>query len=147
WPRRYRLTPDAVARLAVAGGGTAVVFVEVDLASMTQTLLKQKVDRYLAYAADRAWYGEHPHCPPLLLLTTTTTRAATFVRTAKPPLDQYERRYASGDRAETPVVTACGLVRDPARAVVEPCWMLPDAAAGELSLAEILAERLDAQVQ
>jgi hypothetical protein len=54
------------------------VFVEVDLASMTQTLLKRKVARYLDYAADGAWEGTFPHCPPLLLLTTTPTRAATF---------------------------------------------------------------------
>jgi DNA-binding transcriptional ArsR family regulator len=82
WSRRYRVTPDAVAQVMLPGAGSAVVFVEVDLASMTQTLLKQKVARYLAYAADRAWHGMHPHCPPLLLLTTTATRAATFVRAA-----------------------------------------------------------------
>jgi DNA-binding transcriptional ArsR family regulator len=82
WPRRYRLTPDAVAQARLSGSGDVVAFVEVDLASMTQTLLKQKVARYLAYAADRAWYGVHPQCPPLLLLTTTATRAATFVRAA-----------------------------------------------------------------
>jgi DNA-binding transcriptional ArsR family regulator len=122
WSRRYRVTPDAVAQVMLPGAGSAVVFVEVDLASMTQTLLKQKVARYLAYAADRAWHGMHPHCPPLLLLTTTATRAATFVRAAQPLLDQHERTYATGDRAETPVVAACGHVRVPARAIVEPCW-------------------------
>nr|WP_275941261.1 replication-relaxation family protein [Planosporangium flavigriseum] len=147
WSRRYRLTPDAVTQVLLASAGSAVIFVEVDLASMTQTLLKQKVVRYLAYAADRAWLGVHPHCPPLLLLTTTATRAATFVRAAQPLLDQHERAYATGDRAEAPVVAACGHVCDPARAIVEPCWMLHEAAAGELTLAEILTERLDAQAE
>ncbi|HZN72888.1 MAG TPA: replication-relaxation family protein [Micromonosporaceae bacterium] len=52
----YRLTPDAAATLTVDGANVAV-FIEVDLASMTQTLLKQKVARYLAYADDRAWEG------------------------------------------------------------------------------------------
>src|SRR5262249_39674944 len=68
WSRRYRLTPDAVAHVTMPDGSPAVAFIEVDLASMTQTLLKEKVARYLAYAADRAWEGIHPYCPPMLLL-------------------------------------------------------------------------------
>lgn len=117
---------------------------------MTQTLLREKVNRYLAYAAGSIWYGEQLHCPTLLLLTTTATWAAAFRRAAKPKplLDQYEHRYTSGDRSETPVVAACGLVGDLGRAVVEPCRMRPDPAAGEATLTEILAERLDdAQAQ
>jgi hypothetical protein len=51
------VTPDAVARLTLAGGESTAVVIEVDLASMTQTLLRQKVERYLAYAADQAWDG------------------------------------------------------------------------------------------
>src|SRR5690606_36483171 len=34
-----RLTPDALATLTLPDGGEAVVFIEVDLASMTQTVL------------------------------------------------------------------------------------------------------------
>jgi hypothetical protein len=52
-------------------GADAVAFVEVELASMTQTVLKQKVLRYLAYADDLAWQDRYPYCPPMLLLTTT----------------------------------------------------------------------------
>ena len=48
WSRRYRLTPDAVAHVRMPDGSPAVAFIEVDLASMTQTLLKEKVARYLA---------------------------------------------------------------------------------------------------
>lgn len=138
---RYRLTPDAVARFTLPGASNVVAFVEVDLASMTQTLLKQKLARYVAYADDRAWEGVYPHCPPLLLFTTTATRAATFARTAAQVVG---RRFEPDDPAAELVVAACGLVRDPARAVVEPCWMLPETAAAELTLEESLVERVDA---
>jgi hypothetical protein len=142
WTRRNRLTPDAVATVTVAGSGIACVFVEVDLASMTQTVLKQKVARYLAYAAARAWKGAFPHCPPMLLLTTTPTRAATFVRAASRPLA--EQRAAVEDPGAALIVAACGHVRQPARAVAEPCWTLPETTT-ELTLAEILTDRLAAQ--
>ncbi len=46
--RQYRLTPDAVVTFDLSAGGTMVAFVEVDLATMTQTLLKQKLARYVA---------------------------------------------------------------------------------------------------
>lgn len=100
WSRRYRLTPDAVARVTMPDGSPAVAFIEVDLASMTQTLLKEKVARYLTYAADRAWQGIHPYCPPMLLLTTTATRAATFVRAAGQLIDQHERMLPFDDPAD-----------------------------------------------
>jgi hypothetical protein len=140
----HRLTPDSVGTVRV-DGSEVVVFVEVDLASMTQTVLKQKVARYLAYAADRAWEGRHPHCPPMLLLTTTATRAASFVHAAGQVIARHERSADIRDRAAALVIAACGLVRNPARAVVEPCWSLPDASVAELTLAELLAERLDAE--
>lgn len=147
WSRRYRLTPDAVARVTMPDGSPAVAFIEVDLASMTQTLLKEKVARYLTYATDRAWQGIHPYCPPMLLLTTTATRAATFVRAAGQLIDQHERMLPFDDPADMLVVAACGHVHDPARAVTEACWKVPEAAAAELTMAELLSERLDAQAE
>jgi transcription initiation factor IIE alpha subunit len=146
WSRRYRLTPDAVAHVQMPDGSSAVAFIEVDLATMTQTLLKEKVARYLAYAADRAWEGVHPYCPPMLLLTTTATRAATFVRAAGQLIAQREDRLPFEDPADVLVVTACGHVRNPARAITEACWKVPDAAAAELTLADLLGERIDAQI-
>jgi hypothetical protein len=142
--RRYRLTPDAVATLTLTGRETVAVFVEVDLASMTQTLLKQKLARYLAYAADHAWEDTFAHCPPLLLLTTTATRAATFVRTAGQVLAHNGQTHDADDPAAALVVAACGHVRDPARAITEPCWMPPETAAAEATLAELLTDRAHA---
>jgi hypothetical protein len=139
-----RLTPDAVATLSVDGRQSAA-FVEVDLASMTQTILKQKVARYLAYAEDLAWQDRYPYCPPMLLLTTTATRAASFVRVAGQVISKHRQRLEGTDPAAMLVVAACGLVRDPARAVIEPCWALSEAAVADLTLAEILAERAEAK--
>jgi hypothetical protein len=134
----YRLTPDAVATVRPGDA----VFIEVDLATMTQTLLKQKVLRYLAYAADRVWEDTFPQCPPMLLLTTTPTRAATFARVAGQVL---ARALDIRDPAGLLVVAACGLVRDPAQAIVEPCWSPTEPGAAELTLAELLAERVEAR--
>ena len=153
--RTRRLTPDAVLRAEVTTGDVvaeAVAFIEVDLASMTQTQLREKLERYRLYATDRAWQGVYPHCPPLLLLTTTAARATTFVRTSRrvlaadAPSHRYRRPEADLD-AEALVVAACGLVRDPGRAVVEPVWAPPEQAAAELTLAQLLAERVAAQAR
>jgi hypothetical protein len=64
------------------------------------------------------------------------------VRAASRPLD--EQRAAAADPGAALVVAACGHVREPGRAVAEPCWTLPDTTT-ELTLAEILTERLHAQ--
>lgn len=153
--RTRRLTPDAVLTAEVTADGVvgkAAAFVEVDLASMTQTQLREKLDRYRTYAHDRAWAGVFPHCPPLLLLTTTAARATTFVRTSRRTLaaDVSVSRYRPVDEqadAEALVVAACGLVRDPDRAVVEAVWAPPETAAAELTLAQLLAERVVAQAR
>lgn len=166
------LTPDAVLTADVAAGegaAEAVAFVEVDLATMSQTQLRAKLANYLAYADDRAWAGTWPHCPPLLLVTTTEARARTWIRAAGKRLQAHRRVQGRqfwvrgrdrGEiaRAERLVVAACGLVRDPAAAVTGPVWLLPtdpDPDDGEtagvpaggpvVTLAELLAERATAQ--
>ncbi len=123
-----------------------MAFVEVDLASMTQTVLKQKVARYLAYADDLAWQGRYPYCPPMLLLTTTQTRAVSFLRAAGQVIAKHQSTTDPQDQAAELVVAACGLVRDPGPAVGEPRWALSDDSAPDLTLAEILAERAAAKV-
>jgi hypothetical protein len=138
-----RLTPDAVGTFSF-DGGEAVAFVEVDLASMTQTLLKQKVARYLAYADDLVWQDRYPYCPPMLLLTTTPTRAVSFLRAAGQVIARHRSTTDPQDRAAKLVVAACGLVRDPGQAVTEACWALPDDSMTDLMLADILAERAKA---
>jgi hypothetical protein len=146
-----RLTPDGTAHADVAAGAAAFC-IEVDLATTTQNALKLKVERYLAYARAQAWWGVHPHCPPMLLLTTTPGRAATFIRAAQRILNpRVDRRPTVGylgdavtENAERLVVAACGLLRDPARAVTEPVWTLADPGATEVTLAELLGERVAA---
>ncbi|WP_018255968.1 replication-relaxation family protein [Salinispora mooreana] len=156
--RLRRLTPDAVALVDLAAAdvvGQAAVFIEVDLASMTQVLLREKVARYLAYAADGAWEGVWPHCPPLLLLTTTPSRAATFIAAAAKLMTSARSqtgRYGGQPgrdiaAAQALVVAACGLVRSPADAVTGTVWMLPAEAAAQVTLAELLAERVNAQAR
>jgi hypothetical protein len=112
---------------------------------MTQTVLKQKVARYLAYADDLAWQDRHPYCPPMLLLTTTQARAVSFLTAARQVVAKHRRSADPQDRAATLVVAACGLVRDPGDAVAQVCWGLPDDSAADLTLAEILAERVAAK--
>ncbi|MEH0826295.1 MULTISPECIES: replication-relaxation family protein [unclassified Micromonospora] len=157
--RQRRLTPDAVLLVDVDHAGvvgTAAAFVEVDLATMSQAVLREKVTRYLAYAEDRAWENVWPHCPPLLLLTTTEARAATFLAAAGKQLAAARRgRLVYGGQAGRDIadaraltVAACGLVRDPAAAVVDaPVWLLPGEAATRASLAELLAGRITAQAR
>ncbi|NLU81118.1 hypothetical protein HCA58_22805 [Micromonospora sp. HNM0581] len=135
---------------AVLTDGTATAaFVEIDLASMTHTQLKAKLDRYRAYTRDEAWRDRFPHCPPLLLLTTTTHRAVTFTRTTarhlKDDTPAHYRRiiddYTLIAEHGRLVIAATGLVRDPARAIGEHIWTLTDPEAAETTLTAILTER------
>ncbi|WP_255421169.1 MULTISPECIES: replication-relaxation family protein [Micromonospora] len=145
-----RLTPDAVLEAVLDDGQEVAAFIEVDLASMTQTQLRGKLDRYRAYARDEAWRGRFPYCPPLLLLTTTGHRAVTFTRNAarhlgdkslpgygRRPVGDFDLIAAHGRL----VVAAAGCVRDPARAVTEHAWTLTDPEAAEVTLTAICTER------
>lgn len=145
-----RLTPDAVYEAVLNDGRPTAAFIEIDLASMTQTQLKAKLDRYRAYARDEAWRDRFPHCPPLLLLTTTAHRAVTFTRTtARHTADErtpahYRRLVNDFDLISEHgrlVIAATGLVRDPSRAVTEYAWTLTDPEAAETTLTAILTER------
>ncbi|MFI5838032.1 replication-relaxation family protein [Micromonospora sp. NPDC051300] len=157
--RIRRLTPDAALLVDVDHDdvvGTAAAWVEVDLATMSQTVLREKVVRYLEYAFHRVWAGRWPHCPPLLLLTTTEARAATFLTVAGKQLaaagrgnlvygGQAGRDIADADAL---VIAACGLVRTPAAAVSgDPVWLLPGDPPAQVSLAHLLAGRIVAQAR
>lgn len=143
-------------------GGQTVAFVEIDLATMSQSKLREKVGRYLAYAEDREWDGRWPHCPPLLLLTTTQARALTFLRAAAKVAAAVRRgrglsyRFAGYGRAgrdvaaaERLVIAACGHVRNPQAAIAGRVWLLaaaePDDEPAAVDLAELLGERVAAQ--
>jgi DNA-binding transcriptional ArsR family regulator len=139
-----------------------VAFVEIDLATMSQSKLREKVSRYLAYAEDREWQDRWPHCPPLLLLTTTQARAITFLRAAARVaaaarrgrgLDYrfrgYGRAGADVAEAERLVIAACGHVRKPQAAITGRVWLTapaePDDEPAAIALAELLGERVAAQ--
>ncbi|WP_028192422.1 replication-relaxation family protein [Salinispora pacifica] len=148
-----RLTPDAVYEAVLADGRPTAAFIEIDLASMTQTQLKAKLDRYRAYARDEAWRGRFPHCPPLLLFTTTAHRAVTFTRNTarhlgEDPTSGHYRRLADDfdliDAHGRLVVAATGLVRDPTRAATAHVWTLTDPEAAEVTLTALLTERATA---
>ncbi|MFI9638971.1 replication-relaxation family protein [Micromonospora sp. NPDC051925] len=144
-----RLTPDAVYQATLPDGQTTAAFIEIDLASMTHTQLRAKLDRYRAYARDEAWRTRFPHCPPLLLFTTTAHRAVTFTRTTarhlKDDTPAHYRRVMDDEAliAEHArlVIAANGLVRDPARTAAEHVWTLTDPEAAETTLTAILTER------
>ncbi|MBB2943230.1 hypothetical protein FB565_002943 [Actinoplanes lutulentus] len=92
------LSPDAIVTANLTTGetaGPAAAFVEIDLATMTQTRLRDKVRRYLAYAEDQVWAGRWPHCPPLLLLMTTEARAVTFLAAAAAELERHRRQQGA----------------------------------------------------
>lgn len=155
-----RLTPDALCRLAIdteAGPVELTVCIEVDLASMTQTQMRQKLSHYLAFHADRAWedagFGS---CPPMLLFTSTASRAINFMRisskqlAAQPPPGRwsiFDTDTADIDKADELMVAACGLVHQPSEAVGGLCWTLPDPHAAEVTLAEILTARARVQAR
>lgn len=151
--RVKRITPDATAHLSVqlpdGGTGWGVCWIEVDLATMTAERLRHKLHRYLDYTTDVAWRGKHPHCPLLLVLTTTPGRVATFCRGAARTLpDERPRPYSDADdqiveAAQRLVVAAAGWVRDPATAITERVWQLPDDT--EISLRDLLVERITAE--
>lgn len=143
-------------------GERTVAFVEIDLATMSQTKLREKVGRYLAYAEDGEWADRWPHCPPLLLLTTTQARAVTFLRAAARVTAAHRRgrglsyRFAGYGRAgrdvaeaERLVIAACGHVRDPQAAIAGRVWQLapdePDDEPARVTLGELLGERVAAQ--
>lgn len=151
------LTPDAMLSARIEAGDTAAA-IEVDLATMTQPRLREKTGRYLAYAADRAWLGVWPHCPPMLMLTTTERRATNWITIATKLAAAHRRgqgmdyRFAhQGDAgrivaaADRLMVAACGCVHEPAAAITGRVWMVSDDPADNVTLAELLTGRVTAQ--
>lgn len=118
-----RIAPDAFAELLVGEDGETVpVFVEVDLATMTQARLQAKLRRYARYAQDGVWGERHGTCPALLFLTTSAVRASGFLASAEkvwPRQNVYSERRAKDTR---PLVAAAACVHDPAAAAVGNVW-------------------------
>lgn len=135
-----RIAPDAFAEVAVGEDGELVpVFIEVDLATMSQVRLRAKARRYVAYVECGAWQHLHPWPPVLLLLTTSATRAGGFL-TAVERL-RPRRPYSWDDDDNTQlVVAAAAHVHDPTTAVREAEWRL-SVDGDPLTLRRILAEQ------
>jgi hypothetical protein len=113
-------------------------WIEVDLATMPQTALREKVGRYVAYVGARAWAGVHPAAPILLVVTTSTQRAGNFLAGAGEVLrSAVGWRPAEIEEAERLLVAVCPWVHDLARAASTACWQL----GGPVRLTDLLAGR------
>lgn len=123
--RTWRVTPDGMVA-ATAHGETVRAFVEIDLGTMTQRRLRDKMLRYLRYAHDERWRDRHPHCPAVLVVTTSDERAERLLAGVEILRRRQRRRstiwWAASDTATTLAVAACGLVGDPDSAVTAPVW-------------------------
>jgi hypothetical protein len=110
--RRRAIAPDARAELEDDDGRRLVGLLEVDLGTMSHRRLRAKARGYADYAHASAWRERHDFCPALLFATVAEPRAAAFLDLLTDELKEYATLFAC----------ACGLVREPGRAVVEPVW-------------------------
>lgn len=137
-----RLTPDGYALVhVVAEDGAVPLFVEVDRNTMDAARLREKVGRYLDYAADEAWVSRHPMCPALLVLTTSERRAVQTLAASEQERDRIVMRYP-GEL----LVGVCGQVDDLDQAVTGAVWRTDrahsDDVAAPRTLTDMLAYRI-----
>ena len=81
---------------------------------MSHRRLRTKATGYADYARVEAWRERHDFCPALLFGTIARRRALAFLAALERELDDSSELLAC----------ACGLARDPGRAVSEPAWRL-----------------------
>ena len=96
---------------------------------MSRRRLRAKARGYADYARARAWRERHVFCPALLFATIAEPRAAAFLDLLGDELEEHAAL----------VVCACGLAREPDRAVVEQVWQTA-ANGGPLDLVVALRE-------
>ena len=140
-----RITPDGYALVHVeAENGAVPLLVEVDRNTMEPARLREKVHRYLQYAADDAWDPRHPMCPALMLLTTSERRAEQTVAAAEQERDKIPFRWA-GEL----LVGVCGKVDNVEQAVTDAVWRTDREHSGEAAdlrtLAEVLSYRISTE--
>ena len=138
---RRKVTPDGYALVHVdAEDGAVPLLVEVDRNTMEPARLREKLQRYLDYAASEAWAPRHAICPALMVLTTTEHRAEQTVATAEQERDKIVLRWA-GEL----LVGVCGRIDDIDQAVTEAVWRTDREHSdrhGPRTLAELLAYRI-----
>lgn len=93
-------------------GRRLVGLLEVDLGTMSRRRLRAKARGYADYDRAGAWRERHEFCPALLFATIASRRGLAFLEALA---DERGDDYA-------PFAYACGLAREPARAVSEPVW-------------------------
>jgi hypothetical protein len=139
-----RITPDGSALVLVEAEATPVpLLVEVDLATMPLTRLREKFRRYLRYSAAEAWKGRHPMCPVLMVLTSTATRATNM-------MDAFvSERSRLGRYTGELLVAASGTADNAVEAVIGSVWVSDhgtDATSARAStLTDLLAYRVSTE--
>ena len=138
------ITPDGYALVHVTSEDGAVpLLVEVDRNTMEPARLREKVHRYLDYAAASAWERGHPMCPALLVLTTSERRAEQTLAASEQERDKIVLRYP-GEL----LVGVCGQVDDIDQAVTEAVWRTDRAhsdGASVRTLAQVLGYRVSTE--
>ncbi|MGH8572019.1 MAG: replication-relaxation family protein, partial [Gammaproteobacteria bacterium] len=112
--RRRAIAPDARIELEGEDERRLVGLLEVDLGTMSHRRLRAKARGYADYARVGVWRERHDFCPALVFATIAERRALAF-------LDALEEEL--GAESEL-LACACGLAREPERAVAESVWQL-----------------------
>jgi hypothetical protein len=112
--RRRAIAPDARIEFEDEGGRRLIGLLEVDLGTMSHRRLRAKARGYADYARAGAWRERHEFCPALVFATVAERRALAFLTALEQELEDGSELRAC----------ACGLVREPGRAVAEPIWRL-----------------------
>jgi hypothetical protein len=140
----YKITPDGYALVhVVAEGGGVPLLVEVDRNTMEPARLREKVRRYLDYAADGVWEPRYPMCPALLVLTTSERRAQQTLAASEQERDRITMRYP-GEL----LVGVCGQVDDIDQAVTGAVWRTDrehSDGVGPRTLAQVLGYRISTE--
>lgn len=110
--RRRAVAPDARLELVDDDGRRLVGLLEVDLGTMSHRRLRAKARGYAGYAHVRGWRERHHFCPALLFATVAEPRALAFLNALEAELEDDAELFAC----------ACGLAREPERAVAAPVW-------------------------
>ncbi len=114
------IAPDARLELRDRADRLLLAHVELDRGTMSIPRLRAKAAGYAAYWFAGPWSETYPFCPALLFLTTTEARARSVLAALGDAARRAGRDFFRED--PSPAVSACAMVHDPARALIEACW-------------------------